>query len=131
MRLLIAFLLLLGAHFALTANVPAPAGQGWIFWPFAADSQAVLGFTGEGISNMTKLLSAIAGICFLAALLALFGLLIPAEWWGVLVGIAAASSLILYVLYFDPWAILPLAIDIFLLWGVLIPHWSVASLHGA
>lgn len=131
MRYLVALLLLLGAHFALTANVPAPIGKAWFFWPFAADSQAVLGLTGDGINNMTRLLSVFAGVCFLAALLALFGLLLPAEWWAVLVGIAATSSLILYIFYFGPWAILPVAIDIFLLWGIFIPHWSVASLSGA
>ncbi len=131
MRNIVALLLLLGAHFALTANVPASVGQEWIFWPFATDSRAVLGLTGDGISNMTKLLSVIGGVCFLAALLALFGLIIPAEWWGVLVGVAATASLILYTLYFGRWAILPIAIDSFLLWGILIPHWSVASLSGA
>jgi hypothetical protein len=130
MRYLIALLLLLSAHFALTANVPASAGQEWIFWPFSADSRAVLGLTGDGVNNITKLLSVIAGACFLAALLALFGLIIPAEWWGVLVGIAATSSLILYTLYFGLWAVLPIAIDSFLLWGIFIPHWSVANLSG-
>lgn len=131
MRILITLLLLLGAHFALTANVPAPTGRGWVFWPFAADSQAVLGLTGVGVSQATKLLSVIAGVCFLLALLAMFGLVVPAEWWGVLVGIAAASSLILYSLYLGPRAILPILIDAFLLWGILVPHWSIASLRGA
>ncbi|MCL4869788.1 MAG: hypothetical protein KJ063_12545 [Anaerolineae bacterium] len=131
MRILIPLLLLLGAHFALTANVPAPAGRGWVFWPFATDSQAIFGLTGVGVSQVSKLLSVIAGVCFLLALLAMFGLVIPAEWWGVLVGIAAASSLILYSLYLSPRAILPILIDAFLLWGILVPHWSVASLYGA
>jgi hypothetical protein len=131
MQILVALLLLLGAHFALTANVPASTGQGWILWPFAANSQAVLGLTGNGLRGITKFLSAIAGVCFLAAVLALFGLVLPAEWWGVLVGIAAATSLILYILYLGPWAILPILIDAFLLWGILVPHWSVASLRGA
>ena len=131
MKLFVAFLLLIGAHFALTANLPAPAGQAWILWPFAANSQAVWGLTGAEIGSLTKVLSGIAGICFLAALLALLGLFLPAEWWGVLVSIAAISSLILYLLHLGPWAILPIAIDILLLWGIFVPHWSVANLHGA
>lgn len=130
MRLLITLLLLAGAHFALTANVPASAGKDWVFWPFAADSQAVLGLTGEGIGNITKLLSVIAGVCFVAALLALFGLIIPAEWWGVLVGIASVASLALYLLYLGPWAILPIIIDIFLLWGIFVVRWSAAAFRG-
>lgn len=130
MKFLITLLLLAGAHFALTANVPAPTGKNWVFWPFAADSQAVLGLAGEGVKNITKLLSVIAGVCFLAGLLALFGLIIPAELWGVLVGIASVASLALYLLYFGPWAILPIIIDIFLLWGIFIVRWSAAGLRG-
>jgi predicted molibdopterin-dependent oxidoreductase YjgC len=57
--------------------------------------------------------------------------LIPAEWWGVLVAMAAVASLILNLLYLSPWVILPILIDLFLLWGIFVPHWSVASLHGA
>jgi hypothetical protein len=107
--LLITLLLLAGAHFALTANVPAPGGKDWVFWPFAADSQAVWGLTGEGVRNITKLLSVIAGVCFVTALLALFCLIIPAEWWGAFVGIASVASLVLYLLYLGPWVVLPIA----------------------
>jgi hypothetical protein len=130
MKFLITLFLLAGAHFALTANLPSPAKKSWILWPFAADSQAVLGLTGERVMTITKLLSVIAGVCFLAALLALFGLIIPAEWWGVLVGVAGASSLALYLLYLGPWAVLPIVIDIFLLWGILVARWSAAVLRG-
>lgn len=130
MKFLITLLLLAGAHFALTASVPAPTGKNWVFWPFATDSHAVLGLAGDGVSSITKLLSVIAGVCFLAALLALFGLLIPAEWWGVLVGIGSIASLALYLLYLGPWAILPIVIDIFLLWGIFVVRWSVAAFRG-
>lgn len=130
MRFLITLLLLAGAHFALTANVPAPAGKRWVFWPFAADSQALFGLSGERISNVTKLLSVTAAVCFGAALMALFGLIIPAELWGVFVGIASVASLVLYILYLSPRAVLPIAIDIFLLWGIFIVRWSAAGLGG-
>jgi hypothetical protein len=130
MKFLITLLLLAGAHFALTATMPAKMGKGWFLWPFAADSQAVLGLTGEGAMNITKLLSVIAGVCFLAALMALFGLIIPTEWWGVLVGMASVSSLALYLLHLGPWAVLPIVIDIFLLWGIFVARWSAAVLRG-
>lgn len=130
MKFLITLLLLVSAHFALTATVPAPAGKNWVLWPFAADSPAGWGLTGKGVSDITKLLSVIAGAGFLAALLALFGLLIPAEWWGMLVGIASVASLVLYLLYLGRWAILPIVIDIFLLWGIFVVRWSAAALRG-
>lgn len=131
MKFLVTLLLLAGAHFALTANVPAPAGKEWILWPFAADSQAVLHLSGDGIANFTKLLSVIAGVCFLAAIMALFGWVFPAEWWGALVGIGSITSVALYLLYLGPWAILPIAIDLFLLWGIFMARWSTAMLRGA
>ena len=130
MRFLIILLLLAGALFALTATVPAPARKNWVFWPFAADSQAVFGLAGEGIDTVTKLLSVIAGVCFVAAVLALFGLLIPAELWGVFVGVASIASLVLYLLYLGPRVMLPIVIDIFLLWGIFVVHWLVAGLRG-
>ena len=131
MKFLVTLLLLVGAHFALTANIPAPTGKEWILWPFATDSQAVLHLTGEGVASFTKLLSVIASVCFLAAVMALFGWAFPAEWWGALVGIGSTTSLILYLLYLSPWAILPIAVDLFLLWGIFVARWSAAVLHGA
>lgn len=131
MKFFVTLLLLAGAHFALTANVPAPAGKEWILWPFAIDSQAILHLTGGGIANFTKLLSAIAGVCFLAAIMALFGWVFPADWWGVLVAIASITSLALYLLFLGPWAIIPIIIDLFLLWGVFFTHWFAAMLRGA
>lgn len=130
MRFIIILLLLVGAHFALTANAPAAAGQAWFLWPFAADSKPAVTFLGSTGSTITHLLSVIAGASFLAAVLSLFGWIVPAEWWLTLVVVAAVSSIALYVLYFGLWAILPMAVDVLLLWGVLAQHWSVAELRG-
>ena len=55
----------------------------------------------------------------------------PAHWWLPLVVVAAVASLLLYVLYFGVWALLPMALDAVLLWGVLARHWSVAGLRSA
>ncbi|MAT99715.1 MAG: hypothetical protein CL608_21455 [Anaerolineaceae bacterium] len=130
MKFLVTLLLLAGAHFALTAIVPAPAGKAWILWPFATDTQVSLHLAGEGTANVTKLLSVIAGVCFLAAIMALFGWLFPAEWWGVLVGIGSIASLALYLLFLSSWVIIPIIIDLFLLWGLIFAHWSAAMLRG-
>lgn len=130
MKFLVTLLLLAGAHFALTANVPAPAGKEWILWPFATDSQAILHLAGDGVTNFTKLLSVIAGVCFLAAIMALFGWVFPAEWWGILVGIGSIASLALYLLFLGPWAIIPIIIDLFLLWGLFFAQWTAAMLRG-
>ncbi len=130
MRLVITLLLVLGAHFSMTVNVPAAAGRAWIGWPFATDSHLLVNLGGN-IAPMTQALAPLAAACFLGAALALFGILVPASWWTPLVLVGSASSVLLFGLYLGPLAILPLAIDLILLWGVLGQAWSVASLHGS
>jgi len=129
MRILVIVLLLLGVHFNLTANVPGP--KALIYWPFGADTKPTIALFGAYPNAPTQLLSALAAAGFLAALLALFGWLIPANWFVPLVVIAAITSGLLYVLYFGLNSLIPLAVDAVLLWGVLIQNWSVTGLNGA
>jgi hypothetical protein len=133
MRYIVLALLLVSAHFALTPFAPGPAGTAKIYWPFAADSKPWLGFAGglpaqSGI--ITAFLAGLAGLGFLAAALGLFWNGIPSTWWPVLVIVAAAASILLYVLYFGVWAILPLLLDAVLLLGVFFRHWSASGLRG-
>jgi hypothetical protein len=135
LRLIVIALLLLAAHFNLTALAPAPAGKGSLYWPFAADSHPWLSMIGgppqQSGSLVTPLLAGIAGLCFLAAAMSLIGWLVPAGWWRLLVLVAAACSIMLYGLYIGPVALIPLSIDGLLLWGLLAQSWSVTALRGA
>lgn len=130
MRYVVFVLLLIASHFALTPFAPAP--KAWLGWPFGADSKPIFSFVGGLPSQagglLTPLLAGLAGLGFLAALAALFGLVIPASWWRPLMLVAGIASALLYVLYFGKWALLPLALDAVLLWGVLAQGWSVAGL---
>jgi hypothetical protein len=54
--------------------------------------------------------------------------LVPAGWWVQLVGVGAAASIALFILYLGPFSIIPIAIDVFLLWGVFIQQWTVSVL---
>lgn len=131
-RILVAILLLVGAHFSLTANVPAENGRAWLAWPFAADTRPALKILPEEAARpLTSLLSVVAGACFVGAAMSLFGLMVPASWWRPLVVTAAVSSALLYLLYIGPLALLPLVIDALLLWGVLVWGWTVAGLRGS
>ena len=47
------------------------------YWPFAKDTTPTLNLFGGATRPITQLLSALAGICFLAAAVALLGFLIP------------------------------------------------------
>jgi hypothetical protein len=131
MRYVVAILLLLGAHFSLTAFVPGAAGKALFYWPWAADSKPVLAFLGGSIKGvLTPLFAAVAGVAFLCAFLSLFGWLVPAAWWTPLVLAGSLSSALLFLMYLGPVAILPLLVDIALLVGVLVLRWTVASLRG-
>lgn len=135
MRIVVTLLLLVGAHFSLTAFVPTQAGKAWIGWPFAADSRPILGGIGglPGASGglVTTVLAAVAGAGLLLAAISLFfGVIVPADWWQPLVVVAAAASILLYVLYLGLLALLPIALDVVILWGVLAQGWSLSGLRG-
>lgn len=133
MDLFVAAMLLLGAHFCLTAFAPAKAGKAWLLWPFGADSRPVYAGVGELPNQpgnvITPLLAGVAGLSFIGAVLALFGIVIPSSWLTLLIVIATGASIALFALYFSPRAILPLTIDAFLLVGVLMLHWSAVGLR--
>ena len=124
MRILVAVLLIVGAHFSLTALIPGPKSV--FYWPFEPESKPSVGL-GAGV--LTPLLSVVAGVCLLAAAAALFGLIVPAAWFVPLVVVGSIASILLYVLYLSAFSIIPIAIDVILLWGVLAQQWSVVSLQ--
>ena len=132
MRIIVIIMLLLGAQLGLTAFAPAAAGRAWLLWPFAADAQRVLsgigGLPQQSGSTLTPLLAGVSGLAFLAAALGLLGWGIPANWWLPAVLVATVASIALHVLYIGPWAVLPLAVDAALLWGVFAWRWSAASM---
>jgi len=125
-RVIVVVLLLLAAHFSLTPFAPAPAGRATFYWPFATDSRPIL--AGSGI--LTPLFAGLAGLCLVAAVAALFGVVAPAGWWRPLVGIGAVASLALNVLYLSPHAVLPILIDVALLAGLIVQRWTVSGLRG-
>lgn len=133
MRYLVLVLLLLGAQFSLTAFAPAPDGKAWMLWPFSSASRPRLRFAGglptEPGSILVPLLAGVSGLSFLVAALGLFWQGVPEGWWVVLVLVASSGSALLHLLYLGRWAILPLAVDGVLLWGVLLQGWTVAGLR--
>lgn len=134
MRILVFVLLLFGAQFSLTAFAPTPPARAWLLWPFAEDSKPRLngigGLPKQPGSVLTPLLAGISGLAFLAAACALFGVVIPANWWLPLVIVAVLASACLHVLYFGALALVPLATDAVILWGTLLQGWSVPALSG-
>jgi hypothetical protein len=54
-------------------------------------------------------------------------ILLPAGSWTTGVTIGALASLALLGLFFHPWLVLGIGIDLFLLWAVLVATWSPAQ----
>jgi hypothetical protein len=129
MRWVVIINLLFGAHYALTAI--APGGKTLFYWPFAKDSKPTLDILGPATKSVTQLLSVVAGLCLLASVMAILGWLIPPTWFFPLIIIGTVASALLFLLYIGINALVPLAIDAFLLWGVFAWHWTVASLRGS
>lgn len=131
MRIVVLVLLFLGAHFAGTAFVPGPKAS--IVWPFGADSRPVLmGVGGLSLQSggfVTPLLAGVAVAAFAAAFASLLGFVVPAEWFAPLVAAGSFSSMVLYILFAGPLSLLPIAVDLILLWGVGVNHWTVALLE--
>ena len=85
---------------------------------------------GDLLYAVTPILGILSGVLFLAAAAALLRWLIPEQWFSKLIVGGAISSIVLHVIWFSPWAIVPLLVDIVLLWAVFFKKISVGSLRG-
>lgn len=136
MWIAILVLLILGAQLNLTALVPLQPGDpqppwfvgGRLLWPFAIETRTLL--QGNLLSTLTPLLAVTSATFFLMAAAALLGWWIPADWFRWLIIAAVVASLPLQVIWFSSWAVLPLLVDVALLWAVLGQQVTVTSLRG-
>ncbi len=129
-------LLLLAAQLNLTAIVPLQPGGtpppwwvgGRLLWPFAVETSTLV--KGDVLNTLTPILGIASAILFLMAAAALLGWLVPREWFQWLVVAGAVLSIVLQIIWLSPWAVLPVLVDLALLWAVLGQHMTVVSLRG-
>ena len=113
--MLLALVLVLGAHFAMTFNVPARPGKAWLGWPFAIGET---GWFGGVIGRSAApapygaALAALAVGGFVMAILSVFGLWVPQGWWPLLAAVAAVLSLGLMASFFKANKVLAIAVDL-------------------
>lgn len=137
MWILILVLLLLGAQLNLAAIVPLQAGDpqppwwvgGRLIWPFAVETRTLLP-PGDLLNTLTPILAVSSALCFLLAAAALLGWRVPRRWFTWLIVVGAAFSIVLQVIWLTGWAVLPLLVDVALLWAVFGQHVTVRSLRG-
>ncbi len=137
MWIVILVLLLLGAQLNLTAIVPLQPGGtpppwwvgGRLLWPFAVETRTLIP-QGDLLNTLTPILAITSAIAFLLAAAALLRWLVPGGWFQWLIVVGAVLSIVLQVIWFSGWAILPMLVDIALLWAVFGRHVTVSSLRG-
>ncbi|MGH8945582.1 MAG: hypothetical protein ACRDVL_05490 [Acidimicrobiia bacterium] len=137
MWIVLLLLLLLGAQLNLSALVPLQAGQapptwwvgGKLLWPFAVETRTLLP-PGDALNTLTPILAGTSAACFLLAAAALLRWIVPGHWFSWLIVAGAVLSMVLQVIWFSGWAILPLLVNIALLWAVFGRHITVATLRG-
>lgn len=136
MWIIMLVLLLLGAHLNLTALVPLQPGDpsppwwvgGRLVWPFAIETHTLIP-AGDLLNTFTPVLAIASAICFLLATAALLRRRVPANWFPWLVVAGAITSIALQIIWFSGWAVLPLLVDIALLWVVFGRHVTVDNLR--
>jgi hypothetical protein len=124
------FLFLHGAiHVSYLAPRP-PATPGGPVWPFTLERSWLL--TAMAVpAELTRLIglalvvATLASFAFAAA--AMLGLF-PSGLWPAAVAVGAGTSLAVLALYFHPWLVIGVVIDLALLAVVMIARWSPDAL---
>jgi hypothetical protein len=135
MKWLFAALLVLQAHFAASYLVPLDREAQGTFggllrwaWPWAIGDGGLLGripTTGDyPVSGV--FLGGGAAIAFFLAALAVVGIWIPFGWWRVLAMGGAVLSLLLMVGFFGATKLLPMVLDLVILWAA-VTDWLPAT----
>ena len=112
-------------HLSFLSPAP-PRTAGGPEWPFEfARSWMVTGLNldPEAARTIGTALAVATAILLVGAGLATNGWLVPQGWWSGLVISGAIASLATLLLFFHPWLVLGVAIDLVLLWSVLVSGW--------
>ncbi len=108
---------------------PPPATAGGPAWPFSTDRSWMVTRFGmaPGLARVLAyaLVAATIGGFALAALTAIG--VAPAAVWLPAVTIGAVASLAVLVAFFHPWLVLGVAINLGLLWAVVVAGWTLVS----
>jgi uncharacterized membrane protein required for colicin V production len=99
-----------------------------LLWPFAVETRTLLP-SGEALNTLTPILAIASATFFLLAAAALLRRVVPGEWFRQLIVTGALLSILLQVIWLSGWAVLPLLVDVVLLWAVFGQHITVGSLR--
>ncbi len=135
-RIVITLLLMAAWHFPTTFFMPqdAPNDHGWLIWPFGRASTPVLdGMQGviapatpTALTSPTLAMAAagIASLAFIIAIASVWGIVIPKDWLQPAAIVGSVGSIVLFLIYLSPLSIVPIALDLAVLWAVLVADWT-------
>jgi hypothetical protein len=128
-KTIVALLLVLhGLVHAILAAVPNPSApdQGFAnFFPgFGSWLLTRAGLSEPAGKTLAIVLAVAATLGFVAAGLALLGVLVPFDWWRALAIASAVVSLVLVVIFWDLYLIVGLLIDAVVLATLIFTNWS-------
>ncbi len=133
-RLIATAALFIAAHFCMGYINPSAGGTGGgLIFPFASDAPTRWAFGSLENGPLVLLvpimigLAGVAVLAFFLAILATFGLWVPADAWRPLVIVGAACSATLLVLHPSIWILLPLALDAALVWVAWTSVWTPSA----
>ena len=112
-----------------------PANPAWLsWWPTTLGRSwllAALKLEGTLIDKVFGLFWLASGLCIVAAALGILGFIIPRELWRTLAICGASGSLIMLLLYFHPFLIVGILLDVVILSTLLWTKWTPEALIGA
>lgn len=121
----ILFGLFLVAHGLIHASylAPAPSDAG-SSWPFNLDRPVLLGALGQPALQVVGVgLALIALVGLVAGGVGWLGLSGANGWWAPVAIAGSVASLLLLALFFHPWIVLGIAIDLILIWALGVARW--------
>jgi hypothetical protein len=136
MKWLFAVLLVLQAHFAASYLVPLDRGAQQEFggllrwlWPWSIGDGGILGrISASGEYPISGVwLGGGAALLFILTALAVLGWWVPFGWWRVLAMAGAILSLLLMVGLFGPTKLLPMVLDLVVLWAAITDRMSAPA----
>ena len=101
---------------------PPDAGASWPFDPSESWLLNRLGVEPNLARAIAAGLVAVTAVAFIVTALAVIGIL-PADWLRPIAIASASVSLILLGIFFHPWLVIGIAIDVAILWAVGLNGW--------
>jgi hypothetical protein len=127
------FAALLLGHALVHAGFLAPRPQataGGPPWPFELDRSWILETFGidpavTRLIGLAAVAAAVAGLAMSALITLGVG---PGELWAAAIAVGTVGSLLALLLFFHPWLVVGVGIDVGLLWTVFVLSWSPSNL---